>query len=44
MAPGNLETFSGALEDRGYTKKRATGGKRGFAKLVLASPADSSDG
>jgi hypothetical protein len=33
--PGGLETFSGALEDRGLTKKRATGGKRGFAKLVL---------
>jgi putative DNA primase/helicase len=36
MVPGSIETFVGALEDRGYTKKRATGGKRGFAKLVLA--------
>ncbi|MFL6797475.1 MAG: phage/plasmid primase, P4 family [Xanthobacteraceae bacterium] len=43
MAPGSLETFSGALEDRGFTKKRATGGKRGFAKLILA-PANDSDG
>jgi putative DNA primase/helicase len=43
MEPGSLETFAGALEDRGFTKKRMTGGRRGFAKLILA-PARSSDG
>ena len=41
-APGSLQTFSSALEDRGFTKRRGTGGKRGFAKLIL--PAGSSDG
>jgi putative DNA primase/helicase len=34
-SPGNLETFNEALENRGFMKKRATGGKRGFARLVL---------
>jgi putative DNA primase/helicase len=43
FAPGSLETFSGALEDRGFTKKRDGRGKRGFAKLVL-SQHRSSDG
>jgi putative DNA primase/helicase len=33
-SPGSIETFSEALDVR-FTKKRATGGKRGFAKVVL---------
>jgi putative DNA primase/helicase len=32
---GSLETFSGALEDRGFMKKRDAKGRRGFARLVL---------
>jgi putative DNA primase/helicase len=34
---GSLETFSGALEDRGFMKKRDSKGRRGFAKLALTS-------
>jgi putative DNA primase/helicase len=42
--PGSLKTFHGALEDRGFTKKRDARGRQGFAKLVLASPDDNYEG
>jgi putative DNA primase/helicase len=36
LLPGSVKALSDTLEDRGFTKKRMTGGKRGFARLVLA--------
>jgi putative DNA primase/helicase len=36
LDPGSLKTFSGSIEDRGFTKKRDSRGRYGFAKLVLA--------
>jgi len=42
LEAGSSKALASALEDRGFTKKRATGGKRGFANLVLA-PAGGND-
>jgi putative DNA primase/helicase len=37
LVPGSLELLSSALQDRGFTKKRMAGGKRGFVGLVISN-------
>jgi putative DNA primase/helicase len=43
MPPGTAHSFSDALVDRGHERKRAHGGKRGFAKLVVRDQQGESD-